>query len=31
MGVPHRGLTGPDHGQNQGKRRIRFRVVFAPR
>ena len=29
MGVPNRGLTWPDHGQNQGKARIRFRVVFA--
>jgi len=30
MGVSNRGLTWPDHGQNQGTGRIRFRVVFAP-
>jgi len=29
--VPDRGLTWPDHGQNQGRGRIRLRVVFAPR
>src|SRR5947207_9118855 len=31
MGVPDRGLTWPDHGQNQGNVLIRLRVVFAPR
>jgi len=30
MGMPNRGPTWPDHGQNQGKRQIRFLVVFAP-
>ena len=29
MGVSNRGLTWPDQEQNQGKRRIRFPVVFA--
>jgi hypothetical protein len=31
MGVPDRGLTWPDHRQNQGKGLIQLRVVFAPR
>src|SRR4051794_26412854 len=30
MGVRNRGLTWPDHGQNKGKRLIRFSVAFPP-